>query len=316
MPVSVVKQDQTIEANSIYVIPPGKHISSIDGRFSLFDIEPERGRRVAVDLFLRSLADTHGPHAVGDHSFGSGFGWRHRDQANQRAGRANDRAGTGGSGAFGHAAGGHRRRGWWIGCCASRKCPSACSNTRRVKKRCRSRPRKDRNRPGQPPRRRTKTNSRCGKCSTYLRTRTGHDFSLLQARDDHSADRAADADQQCRYRRCHLDYLRVHAGEAGALLQDLLISVTNFFRDRDSFEALEQHIPDLLRTKHQNDHIRVWVPLRHRRRSLLAGDPSVRARAQARSAHADPADFWLRPGRKRHSNRAGRCVSGTRSRRM
>src|SRR5205814_1702891 len=33
-------------------------------------------------------------------------------------------------------------------------------------------------------------------------------------------------------------FLRTHPGETGALLQDLLISVTNFFRDREAFEAL------------------------------------------------------------------------------
>lgn len=44
-------------------------------------------------------------------------------------------------------------------------------------------------------------------------------------------------------------------------MQDLLISVTNFFRDREVFEILEQHhIPELFRDKNQSHAIRVWVP--------------------------------------------------------
>jgi two-component system CheB/CheR fusion protein len=54
----------SVQADSVYVIPPGKHITSVDGHLRLTDIQPERGKRVAVDLFFRSLADTHGPHAT------------------------------------------------------------------------------------------------------------------------------------------------------------------------------------------------------------------------------------------------------------
>ena len=43
----------------------------------------------------------------------------------------------------------------------------------------------------------------------------------------------------------YLIFLRTHPGEAGALLQDLLISVTNFFRDREALAAVEREIPAL-----------------------------------------------------------------------
>ena len=58
----------------------------------------------------------------------------------------------------------------------------------------------------------------------------------------------------------YLAFLRTHPGEAGALLQDLLISVTNFFRDREAFDALAQHIPEIFRDKGPNDCVRAWVP--------------------------------------------------------
>jgi len=56
------------------------------------------------------------------------------------------------------------------------------------------------------------------------------------------------------------DYLRAHAEEAVPLLQDMLISVTNFFRDRDAFEALEREaLPKLIAAKEPGEQVRAWV---------------------------------------------------------
>ena len=93
----------------------------------------------------------------------------------------------------------------------------------------------------------------------FLRTRTGRDFSYYK--------RATILRRIARRMQVnglddlpgYLVYLRTHAGEAGALLQDLLISVTNFFRDRDAFEALERMIPALFKDKGPGDTVRVWV---------------------------------------------------------
>jgi two-component system CheB/CheR fusion protein len=57
----------------------------------------------------------------------------------------------------------------------------------------------------------------------------------------------------------YLACLRTRPGEAGALLQDLLISVTNFFRDAECFAALDEHLGLLFHGKGPNDTIRVWV---------------------------------------------------------
>jgi len=94
----------------------------------------------------------------------------------------------------------------------------------------------------------------------YLRTRTGRDFSYYK--------RATILRRIARRMQvngvedmpAYLSFLRTHPGEAGALLQDLLISVTNFFRDRDAFESLERLIPRLFENKGHGDSVRVWVP--------------------------------------------------------
>ena len=56
------------------------------------------------------------------------------------------------------------------------------------------------------------------------------------------------------------DFLRAHPEEAKPLLQDMLISVTNFFRDPVAFEALERDVlPALLAQRSPDEPVRVWV---------------------------------------------------------
>lgn len=58
----------------------------------------------------------------------------------------------------------------------------------------------------------------------------------------------------------YLDLLRRDAEETHELFQDTLVSVTNFFRDPDAYEMLEQDcIPQLFAEKRPNDQVRVWV---------------------------------------------------------
>lgn len=59
----------------------------------------------------------------------------------------------------------------------------------------------------------------------------------------------------------YVEQLRGNHDEATALLRDLLISVTAFFRDDDAFAALAEHvIPQLFKGKGAGDTVRVWVP--------------------------------------------------------
>src|SRR5690606_18612654 len=55
------------------------------------------------------------------------------------------------------------------------------------------------------------------------------------------------------------DYVRQHPSETEALLGDMLISVTNFFRDRESFDALARDVaPQLVSARTSPDEIRAW----------------------------------------------------------
>jgi len=94
----------------------------------------------------------------------------------------------------------------------------------------------------------------------YLRAQTGHDFEHYK--------RATVLRRVARRLQVnslesipsYLEFLRRHPLEARALLQDLLIGVTNFFRDQDSFAALEANIPKRFAGKKTEELIRVWVP--------------------------------------------------------
>jgi two-component system, chemotaxis family, CheB/CheR fusion protein len=95
---------------------------------------------------------------------------------------------------------------------------------------------------------------------TLLRERTGQDFSNYKP----------STIQRRVERRVHLrnlpslsDYartLREDADEAVALMKDLLISVTNFFRDPASFEVfMRAVVPRLFLHKGSQDQVRAWV---------------------------------------------------------
>ncbi|MGV8083783.1 MAG: chemotaxis protein CheB [Coriobacteriia bacterium] len=59
----------------------------------------------------------------------------------------------------------------------------------------------------------------------------------------------------------YLEYLDAHPDETDALYQDLLINVTGFFREPESYEALRQEVfPKLVEGRRSLDSIRIWVP--------------------------------------------------------
>jgi two-component system CheB/CheR fusion protein len=96
--------------------------------------------------------------------------------------------------------------------------------------------------------------------ATILRNKTGHDFHGYKAgtflRRVQRRMQVVGAETIEAY----VEVLRAHADEPQNLFNDLLIGVTQFFRDRREFELLEtQVIPRLFEGKTRNDQIRIWV---------------------------------------------------------
>jgi two-component system, chemotaxis family, CheB/CheR fusion protein len=59
----------------------------------------------------------------------------------------------------------------------------------------------------------------------------------------------------------YVEFLRTQPSEMQALFDDLLIGVTSFFREPETFSALTEKIfPELLQNRSPNELVRVWVP--------------------------------------------------------
>ena len=94
-----------------------------------------------------------------------------------------------------------------------------------------------------------------------LRNQIGHDFSgykektfLRRVQRRMQVNRVERLD-------AYIEQMRQDPKEVGALFRDLLINVTNFFRDADAFNVLEQQvIPKLFAGRRADDAVRVWVP--------------------------------------------------------
>jgi two-component system, chemotaxis family, CheB/CheR fusion protein len=93
-----------------------------------------------------------------------------------------------------------------------------------------------------------------------LHTRTGHDFSEYKDRTfQRRVQRRMQVVQTARLEE-YVEQLQKDPDEVRALLRDLLIGVTDFFRDDAAFRVLETSVvPKLFEGKHAADEVRVWV---------------------------------------------------------
>ncbi len=65
MPVRQVTGETQLAADRVYVIPPGRALSAIDTHLRIRDFADEQHRRSPIDHFFRTLAQTHDGNAVG-----------------------------------------------------------------------------------------------------------------------------------------------------------------------------------------------------------------------------------------------------------
>jgi two-component system CheB/CheR fusion protein len=65
MPVTQIKDRMKVEANHVYVIPPNKDLSILHGVLHLLDPAAPRGLRLPIDFFFRSMADDRHEKSIG-----------------------------------------------------------------------------------------------------------------------------------------------------------------------------------------------------------------------------------------------------------
>ena len=259
MPVIQARDREKVEPNCVYVIPPGKYLVSMDGHLQLAKLTPVRGVRVVVDLFFRTLADTHGPHAAAIVLSGAdGDGAIGVKRIKERGGLTivqdpNEAEHSG----MPRAAIATGMVDWVL---PVAQMPERLLEYREREKTLRLPPE------DAPPTakgsddRAIQSESALRDILVFLRTQTGRDFTYYK--------RATVLRRIARRMQVnamtdlpsYLGFLRTHPGEAGALLQDLLVSVTNFFRDREAFQALERQMPAIFADKGAGQSVRAWVP--------------------------------------------------------
>jgi two-component system, chemotaxis family, CheB/CheR fusion protein len=99
-----------------------------------------------------------------------------------------------------------------------------------------------------------------GKICALVRTHTGHDFARYKpgtlVRRIRRRMQILHIDSASRY----LELVEADAAEPQALLKDLLIGVTEFFRDPDAFQALALQVVPRIFQGRPDAPIRIWIP--------------------------------------------------------
>jgi two-component system CheB/CheR fusion protein len=251
MPVMQVQGSVKIEPDHIYVIPPNQSLAMTDGHLALSEIKRIEERRAPVDIFFRTLADSKNEHAV-----------------------SVVLSGTGSDGSMGM-----KRVKEMGGICIVQdprdaEYPDMPRNSIATgmvdyvlpvaeipRKILAYRDRFGRTRMAVDLSERRETDEQALlNIFTQLRVRTGHDFSnYKRATVLRRIERRINV-HELPDLQAYAAFMREHPQEAQALLRDLLISVTNFFRDCEAFEALERgYIRRLFEGKGVGDQVRVWV---------------------------------------------------------
>jgi two-component system, chemotaxis family, CheB/CheR fusion protein len=245
MPVLQVQKREEIKPNHVYVIPPDRMLRITNQGISAVEFDKPRGQRTAIDLFFRSVAERSG------------------------GGLAVILTGAGSDGAIGVRAiketGGivlvqdpeeaehpsMPRSAIATGVAdfvlPLRELAARLAELIAKKQRTAEAGEFDQ--------------ELLGRIFAQVDLRTGHDFSKYRRstvlrRIERRMQVTRSDDLQGYY-----EFLRANVDEAQSLLNDMLISVTTFFRDAEVFELLRTSVvPQLFRGKDPNQQIRVWVP--------------------------------------------------------
>jgi two-component system, chemotaxis family, CheB/CheR fusion protein len=251
MPVTQVRGEITMEADHIYVVAPNQSLTVAGATLMLADVARAEQRRAAVDLFFRALAEAHGSHCVSIVLSGTGAdgssGLKRTKEHGGLAIAQDPREAE-----FADMPNNSIATGLVDRVLPVAAMPSAIVEYyRRLGSTEAIAPSLARGDDGEPLR----------GILTLLRVRTGQDFSNYKRQTvRRRIERRLSLHSLSTLAEYH-EFMREHADEAKALMKELLISVTNFFRDAEAFALLaERVLPRLFEQKQSQDQVRVWVP--------------------------------------------------------
>ena len=250
MPVCQVVRTTALERNRVYVIPPNANLNSIDTHLRLTELESRRSKRAPIDHFLRTLAQTHGETAIGVILSGAGsdgaLGIR---QIRERGGlTVVQKPQEAEYGSMPQAA---IDTGAVDVVLAVRDMPEEIAGycvTQPVLKK----PDPDDNLPAD-------ESSLLEKILAELRPHTGHDFAMYRRETVLRRLRRRMRLRRVNALSAYLEVLRNNTEEPQALYNDLLLNVTEFFRDPDVYETIAGVLGEVLEKKRDRDaRVRVW----------------------------------------------------------
>jgi two-component system CheB/CheR fusion protein len=250
MKVMQVKDRTRVRPDCVYVIPPNKDMSLLHGVLHLLEPVSPRGLRLPIDFFLRSLAQDQQEHSIGVILSGMGSD------------------GTLGLRAIKEKAGvvlvqepatakfdGMPRSAVDAGL-ADIVAPvndlpgKILAYLQRTPLIARTEVALE-----------EKTQSALGKAVILLRAHTGHDFSLYKPNTLYRRIERRMGIHQITRMTDYIRYLQENTQELDLLFKELLIGVTNFFRDAAAWDQLlTQAIPGLLANRSPGHALRAWVP--------------------------------------------------------
>lgn len=251
IPVTQVTKREKIEPNHVYVVPPTQNLAMADGHVTLKDkISPEE-RRSPVDLFFRTLAETREDRAISVILSGTG--------ANGSMGlkRIKEYGGVSFVQDPSEAQYNDMPRNAIATGLVDHVLPVAEIPAKIIsyKKHLGKVQLPDVSEDA------PKTEEQgLSEIFLQLRIRTGHDFSNYKRGTIVRRIERRLGLRELSDLRAYANYLREYPAEVQALMKDLLISVTNFFRDAESIEALAKNvIPKIFAEKDAEESVRIWV---------------------------------------------------------
>ena len=248
--VEQVRGTVALQPRQVYVIPPNRALRAVDGTLELSEDRGDAERKTPIDLFLRTLADTYASRAVAVVLSGTG--------ADGASGLKRVKEHGGLTFAQLPAEAEHRDMPEQAIATMLVDCVLPAG---RIPQRIldyyqhlSSEPIRRIANPAD-----TADGEAVRDILRLLRAHTSHDFSdykpatirrrLARRMSLHDIDRPEE----------YARFLRDDANEAMALLKDLLISVTHFFRDPEAFAAVQHRvIHRLFDGREATDHVRVW----------------------------------------------------------
>ncbi|MFH0780821.1 MAG: chemotaxis protein CheB [Pseudomonadota bacterium] len=250
MPVFEVIDGMTVQANCVYIIPPGRDMALLGGRLQLLEPVVPRGHRLPIDFFFRSLAQDQHELAICIVLSGTGSDGTEGLRAVKGEGgmimvQTPDSAEFNGMplSAIG------------TGLVDYQLLPAEMPAQISVYTAGTFNP--DLAASG----RGTQDEKALQQIFILLRDQTGHDFSKYKPGTIHRRIERRLAVHQLETLDKYQKYLQKNPAEIEALFRDLLIGVTSFFRDPLAFKALEERvIPGLFAGKPADGVIRVWTP--------------------------------------------------------